>query len=222
MAYFIRENGENLGPLTLDQLKQHVLTPTTAVWKDGLPDWTNASQLPELQEFISNIPPIFKSAAGASRPEGSLKESQKTGPKVMSFIRLVAAAIVIVFTGICIISLISTHSSKYSYQIPAPPIDPEHAYPTSYLSAAGTYRPNFWQTEEEISGTITNKALHTNYKDVRIRLNFYSQTKTIIGTQDYVVYQYVPYGSTQNFTINALKPAATASCGWIVTGATYY
>jgi hypothetical protein len=205
MAYFIREMDKNVGPLTFEQLKQHVLIPSTQVWKDGLPGWVPASQLPELHESITNAsPPVLK----------------KMGFK--KIIEILGSAVLVVVVGTCLIALLRNHSPKYSYQIPPPAVDPEHAYPASYLATSGTYRPNFWQTEEEISGTITNKAMHTNYKDVRIRVNFYSQTKTVIGTQDYIVYQYVPYGSTQNFTIKALKPAATAACGWVVTGATFY
>jgi hypothetical protein len=222
MAYFIRQKDKNLGPLTYEQLKQHDITPSTAVWKDGLADWITASQLPELEGLVAKYPPPFTPTDPAGRLEGSFPGPQKTGSKLMSLLRLVAAAVVIVLTGVCLIGLFSKHSSGYSYQTPPSSIDLEHAYPSSYLSTAGTYRPNFWQTEEDISGTVSNKALHTNYKDIRIRVNFYSQTKTILGTQDYIVYQYVPYGSTQSFTIKALKPQATASCGWVVTGATYY
>jgi hypothetical protein len=181
-----------------------------------------ASQLTELEEFISNYPPHFSGSAQARRPEGSLRESQKTVSKVMSTVRLVAAAIVILVTVIYLVGQFTRASTNYSYQILTASTDPEHAYRSSYLSTGGTYRPNFWQTKEEISGTVTNKALHTNYKVVHIRVNFFSQTKNIIRTQDYVVYQYVPYGSTQSFTIKVIKPQATASCGWVVTGATYY
>ena len=103
-----------------------------------------------------------------------------------------------------------------------PLLDPEHNHPDWFLATGGTYKQNFWGTKEEISGTITNKATHTNYKDVHVKVEFLSQTKTVISSQEYVVYQYVPYGSTQTFTLDLPKPAATASVSLGVVSATYY
>lgn len=195
--------------------------PTTPVWKEGLPDWVAASQLPELQGDTAQIPPPFPQPDAANRPAGSLRQPKKTGSKILGFVRTVATAVLIVIAVLALVSLILHRHSIYAFtQLPA--VDLEHAYPTNYLSAGGTYRPNFWQTEEEISGTITNKAFHTNYKDIRIRVSYFSQTKTVIGTQDYIIYEYVPYGSTQAFTLKVPKPSAMATCGWIATGATFY
>ena len=157
----------------------------------------------------------------ASRPPGSLQQPRKAESKSGKFVRLVVTAVLVVIAILCVTNLFPPRHLVYGFS-PTPVVDPEHAYPTNYLSAAGTYRPNFWQTEEEIRGTITNKALHTNYKDIRIRVNFYSQTKTIIGTQNYIIYEHVPYGSTQPFTLKVLKPPAIATCGWVPIGATYY
>jgi hypothetical protein len=222
MAYFIHEAGNQAGPFTVEELKQRGSLPSTPVWTEGLAEWTTASRLKELQGLFAPAPPPFAQPNDTTRPAGSFRQPEKTGSVLWSIFRSIAVVALIVFTIFYLIVQFS-HPARFSYTSKyAPAIDPEHAYPTSYLSTGGTWRSNFWQTEEEISGTITNKALHTNYKDIRIRVSFYSQTNTVIGSQDYILYQYVPYGSTQAFSLKVSKPSSAASLGWTAIGATYY
>lgn len=220
MAYYIHENGQPSGPYTIEQLQDRRILPTTPVWTEGLSEWVTAAQLSELEGIVTQVPPPFHEP-DSIRPAGSSQQPKKTGSKIIGFVRTVATAILIVIAGLALVSLLAHQHSTYSSTQP-PSVDPEHAYPTNYLSLGGTYRPNFWQTEEEISGKITNIAAHTNYKDIRIRVNFFSQTNTIISSQDYIIYEYVPYGSTQTFTLKVPKPPAMATCGWVPIGATYY
>jgi hypothetical protein len=222
MPYFIHEDGNQSGPYTIEELKQKRISASTPVWTDGLSEWVAASRVTELKEVITQAPPPFTQLNPVNRPAGSFQQPNKTKSNWSNSLRLIVA---IVLVTVAVLYLIS----HFYHRPPGPysalytsTIDLEHAYPTTYLAAGGTYRQNFWQTEEEITGTITNKALHTNYKDIHIRVNFYSQTKTIIGTQDYIIYEYVPYGSTQPFTLKVNKPTAAASCGWVPTGASYY
>lgn len=101
-------------------------------------------------------------------------------------------------------------------------LDPERAHPKAVLVASGTYHPNFWGTKEVINGIVSNKATHTNYKDVHLSVIFYSQTNSIISTQEYILYDYFPYGSTKAFSLKVDKPTAAATCGWLAVGSTYY
>ena len=41
-------NGEPVGPMSLEQAMENGLTPETPVWFDGLEDWVDAGELPEL------------------------------------------------------------------------------------------------------------------------------------------------------------------------------
>jgi hypothetical protein len=222
MAYFIHEDGSQSGPFTIEELKQRRILPSTPVWAEGFAEWTTASHLKELQGVISRAPPPFHQPGANTRPGGSFQQPAKTGSGFWNFLRLVAAAILIVFIALFLIRQFYHPPGSIYSSMSGPTVDLEHAYPTNYLATGGTWRSNFWQTEEEISGTITNRAIHTNYKDIRIRVSYYSQTKTVIGTQDYVIYEYVPYGSTQAFSIKLSKPPGVANLGWVAIGATYY
>ena len=59
MNYWIIVNGQQKGPFTIEQLRWQKITPQTDVWGDGMPNWTKASQVPELQSLFT---------AGAAQP----------------------------------------------------------------------------------------------------------------------------------------------------------
>jgi hypothetical protein len=103
-----------------------------------------------------------------------------------------------------------------------PFVDMEPLNPAQLLVANGTYHPNYWMTKEEINGTVANNATHTNYKDIHIKVIFYSLTNSVISSQEYVLYEYVPYGSTKAFSLKLDKPAGAVKCGWPAVAATYY
>ncbi len=62
--YFVHLNGEQIGPLTLSQLKSLNISPDTPVWYKGLANWTKASEAPETASlFSANVPPQYVSNA---------------------------------------------------------------------------------------------------------------------------------------------------------------
>ena len=58
-------------------------------------------------------------------------------------------------------------------------------------------------------GQIKNTATIAKYKDVIVTIELYSQTKTLIETKDYVVYEYYEPYSRKDFTIKINTPGAT-------------
>jgi membrane protease subunit (stomatin/prohibitin family) len=60
-AWHITENGQNLGPYSVEQLaqaaQQRVLTPTTLVWSAGMSGWLPAGQVPQLAALFAPAPP---------------------------------------------------------------------------------------------------------------------------------------------------------------------
>ncbi len=53
MKYFIAENGQQAGPFEPSELLLHGLTVNSLVWCEGMPNWTSASQVPELMALLS-------------------------------------------------------------------------------------------------------------------------------------------------------------------------
>ena len=60
-AFFLAVDGQQVGPVTVAEMPAKVasgeLTPTTLVWRDGMPQWTAASELPELRSVFPATPP---------------------------------------------------------------------------------------------------------------------------------------------------------------------
>ncbi len=69
MNYWIIVNGQQKGPFTIEQLRWQKITPQTDVWGDGMPNWTKASQVPELQTLFT---------AGAAQPQQQAAQPQQT------------------------------------------------------------------------------------------------------------------------------------------------
>jgi hypothetical protein len=51
-SYYYLNGKVQVGPFSLDKLKQEPVGPDTLVWNKSLPDWVEARMLPELQVFF--------------------------------------------------------------------------------------------------------------------------------------------------------------------------
>ena len=78
MKYFIIENNQQAGPLSIYELKDKGLASDTLVWTEGMKDWTPAWQVDELKNFLYNttststpppIPPMPAQPATESIPQ---------------------------------------------------------------------------------------------------------------------------------------------------------
>ncbi|MBR5102766.1 MAG: DUF4339 domain-containing protein, partial [Muribaculaceae bacterium] len=113
MLYYIIENGMQIGPLSEDQLQSHVITPSTPVWTNGMPQWTNAGQVPELAQFIQAAPVYQTPQAPAYQPQAV--GQGEVPPRSNSHLALAIVACVIggLFFGLA--SLILAIKSKAAY-----------------------------------------------------------------------------------------------------------
>lgn len=62
--YYIVVNDEREGPLSLSQLAERGLQPSTLVWTAGMADWARADSLNELTPLIANYIDEQESAFG--------------------------------------------------------------------------------------------------------------------------------------------------------------
>ncbi|HEY6162751.1 MAG TPA: DUF4339 domain-containing protein [Bacteroidia bacterium] len=58
--YYLHNGIEQQGPFDAEDLKSRTITRETPIWYDGLPDWTKAGDIPELQSLFVSSPPPFK------------------------------------------------------------------------------------------------------------------------------------------------------------------
>ena len=66
MKYYMHIGGQQVGPYEENELPSHGLTASTMVWREGMPDWVAASQVPELSHLLPPIqqPPSYQPQPG--------------------------------------------------------------------------------------------------------------------------------------------------------------
>lgn len=80
MNYWIILDRRKVGPMTIDQLRDHGVRPETLVWHEGLPTWTPASQLPELDSLFCDRE-IVTEVAVSPEPEATPLAAADRSPK---------------------------------------------------------------------------------------------------------------------------------------------
>ncbi len=96
--------------------------------------------------------------------------------------------------------------------------DKERKNPQNFLIVSGHDRHNlFGQTV--VKGTITNKASVATYKDVDVKLDFYSKTKTLLETDKEIIYEVIGPGESKNFKTKYFAPKGTDSVALTITAA---
>lgn len=90
----------------------------------------------------------------------------------------------------------------------------ENNSPTDFLSADGKYKESFWGKKIKIDVTVKNQATIADYKDAVIRINFYSKTRTLIGSEDHTLYEVFPPSSVKNFRLEVKNYKDVETLGW--------
>ena len=220
--YYLHNGSDNIGPFTIDELKQNKITPTTPVWCEGMEDWNDAGSVEELKILFPVIPPPIKKAKQEEQKRSTIKE--KKGNIYWSIYKLfrIFAIIFLIIVGIIILSKVFDKEidTSSTYQESVMTIQEiEAAEPVNYLKADGTYNNNFIGDKVKINGVITNSATVTTYKDIIVRVNFYSKTNTLIGTEDYTLYEFYPPNSSQEFKLKVKAYSNVSSLGWEIVNA---
>lgn len=114
----------------------------------------------------------------------------------------------------------STNGSKETYDEKVTSIEEiEVGQPSKFLSANATYRKNLIGTKIKINGTISNRATVATYKDVIIRVRYYSMTQTELYNEDYTVYKFFPPNSVVDFDLKITNFKDVESIGLEVVSA---
>lgn len=56
-GWYIVYNGQQVGPMTKEQLLSYGLNSQSKVWREGMSDWADVYTIPELMEFIARSTP---------------------------------------------------------------------------------------------------------------------------------------------------------------------
>lgn len=96
--------------------------------------------------------------------------------------------------------------------------DMEQKNPLKFLTVKGDKKKNlFGQTV--VRGSIYNNAKMVSYKDVDVKLSFYSKTGTLLEEDHNVVYETITPGNNKSFKSRFFAPKGTDSVGFKIVGA---
>lgn len=97
-------------------------------------------------------------------------------------------------------------------------LEKELKNPANFLTVVGKDKKNLLG-QTVIKGKVTNHATIAVFKDVDIKLFFYSKTKALLETDTETIFEQVQPGQTKDFKTKYFAPKGTDSVGIQVTGA---
>jgi hypothetical protein len=95
----------------------------------------------------------------------------------------------------------------------------ERSQPTNFLDASGTYNPTFFGNKIKVHGIIKNTATVATFKDAVVKVPYYSKTKTVLGNNNYTIYDFFPPHSEKNFELKIETYQDVSTIGWDVISA---
>lgn len=111
-------------------------------------------------------------------------------------------------------------SEKESYHITKEELlKKEQKSPQYFLVAKGNNKKNILG-QTVVKGTIDNIATIAVYKDVNIKLSFYSKTGALLETDNETVYETLGPGKSKDFKTKYFAPKGTDSVALKILGAT--
>lgn len=89
-------------------------------------------------------------------------------------------------------------------------LDKEQKNPKDFLTISGSNKRNI-VGQTVVRGTIKNNAVVAKYKDIDIKVYFYSKTKTLVDTEEETVYEQIFPGEQKKFKTKYFAPKGTDS-----------
>jgi hypothetical protein len=176
--YFLHVGNEQVGPFDLDELRTKGITKNTQIWYEGLPDWLDAENCDELKELFKSSPPPFKKNVNA-----------KLYKKTSNTWNIIRFSIIGVIVLIFLLALLNnTQDGSYNEKVMTVE-ELEFDSPTNFLTVEGKYSENFWGDKINLDCVFSNSATIASYKDINLRITYYTKTKTSLGSKDYIIYE---------------------------------
>ncbi len=230
--YYLHNGTEQDGPFYISQLKKKGITSETEVWFRGLSDWTCAGQIDELKVLFtksvsqpqvespsepqSESPPQFPPIKPRKTEQATETdtESKKNGLQ-KNYLKLGLVTIGILGVFALFTMVITNNSKSKSSNVNEKIItieekkmtieENENANPKQFLSVEGKYTNNIWGTKFKVKGDITNKAGKADYRNISIRIKYYSKTKALIESKVYTIYEVFPPNQVKSFKLDVAK-----------------
>lgn len=74
IIFFIKTNNGNYGPVEINVIKKLQLNRNALLWNKNLNSWTNAENIPELEDHFRHIPPLINTESNLAYKENEIKK----------------------------------------------------------------------------------------------------------------------------------------------------
>lgn len=74
MKYYILYNEENKGPLSIEEMEEFDLNPSSRVWAPGWPSWKDASEVEEIMAYFTEREKQMAAAAAPATPQQMMQQ----------------------------------------------------------------------------------------------------------------------------------------------------
>lgn len=105
--YFINGNGEQMGPIAVEQFNNYGINKDTNVWCDGMSQWCKAGDIPELKGYFGQtpppMPPKFTTSPSSQTPPIQPTLSNESCPNNYLVFSILATLLCCLPTGIAAI-----------------------------------------------------------------------------------------------------------------------
>jgi hypothetical protein len=224
--YFLHDGQNQIGPFSIEELRDKHIKEDSFVWKQGMNDWVKAGSVTELSDLFSSIPPPFSQQASMTAP---VKLFPKTKASVASRlgrwvgrnpVKSILMLALIILLPFILANMSSSDYSYFSEQLTERKKSPEELRmelamkekqnPGVYLKPEITMRSNLIG-QKVFEGSITNTASVATFKDIVIKFTFLSKTDAVIKEKSYTVYEIIPpkqaisIGKIKDFVSNDAK-----------------
>lgn len=113
----------------------------------------------------------------------------------------------------------SQETAKQSYENTKNTLlEKETKHPAMFLHVTGGSKKNL-VGQTVVKGKISNTATVAKFKDIHVKLDFYSKTKTLLETDNETIYMELNPGETQKFKTKYFAPKGTDSVALSVVSA---
>lgn len=201
--YFLHNGKEQHGPYSLDELKQKGLTAKTMIWFDGISNWTEAQFIPELKEFATATPPPFEKTNPINQTFDKAKKvldkdyvnkieekiPNNTGKKVFKY-----SLIVLAILGLAFIINMLMPSQERKEKNNAEEFIKINEIKLGHFGPGMDWEKGRWA----VKGNLTNSAKTVTYKDIKIELEFFTESSTSLGKTILTVYKTFPPNNLQD------------------------
>jgi hypothetical protein len=96
----------------------------------------------------------------------------------------------------------------------------EQKSPSKFLVAAGERKNNILG-QSVVKGQIKNRAKIVSFKDIDVKISFYSKTGTLLEEDHETIYETVAPGTIKKFKSKYFTPKGTDSVAFSIAGAKY-